>query len=241
MLRTLGLVGIVGALIVVALLIGCAEKGVTDVSGIAAISNPYEWVGEAHNEGLAFGMRELGAQSKVEIADISRVVDRFMQERRTKYPIGDFPAVELDWAEIINPAVGGADCFLAYLTDLEKGGRISHLYRDRAGEIIRLIELEDFHALRDLERSILESGMNATEQVGLLSGIAVARHSNDFWHEGVESGAVKINDMRPVVIADLCGALGGAIAGGIISGGVGAAAGGLGGAIGASTCQYLLG
>ncbi len=240
MLRMFVVVGIMGALIGAAALMGCAEKGTTDVNAPEGVINPYEWMGEAHNEGLAFGIQELEAQSKVEIADISNVVDRFLLERGGAYPVGDYSSDDIEWEEAINPAVAGRESFLAHLVNLENEGLLSESFVEQAGRIIDLTWEEKFGSLRNLERAILESDMDELEKTGLLGGIAVACHSQDFWSARVKVGAAKISDLRPVVTADLCGALGGAIAGSL-GGVLGSALGGAGGAIGASLGMYLLG
>jgi hypothetical protein len=222
-------------------LTGCSEERATEVTGEAVVPNPYEWVGELHNEGLEFAILQIGGRSKVEMGDVVDLVDQFLVQNSDKLSTREARPGGLDWAKVIEPAVGGKNRFLQHLADLEEDGAISNEFRAMAEEAVELTWRGDMDGLRSLEETVRNQSLVEAERIGVLSAIAVGSHSNQFWQSRTPRDISKAATWRRVVTADLCGALGGAIAGGIIGGGGGALAGAIGGAVGASTGEFLLG
>lgn len=220
-----------GITVLAVLLGGCLEQPAPVGQSAAPAANPCEWIGEAHNEGLAFVLDRLAGKEKIATTDIAETVDTFLRENLGRYSMGKGAIAGLDWGEIIRRSAGGRATTRESLAELAEDGTATDAFHALALRISALVVQEEWEALTDLEREIPGVGLPGTEEAGLLAGIAVARHSYEFWSTRIPVGRAKTADLLPVVVADAQGAMIGAVIGSF-----GGPAGSLAGSVAGAVC-----
>ena len=233
------------ALSIAAILVGFGCHSPATTSGEPEEANgagSFAWMGEAHNDGLDYGIARAAVAGKVDRDLVVRLTESFLAQREEEMAKRGYTPFALDYYDLIDQALGGEERFLDILGNRLAEGAVSGEFHRFATEMLALAGEEDLAGLGRLGEEAARSKMSDTERTGILASLAIAEASLTYWTGVRESGGAGKNLIRwrRILTADLVGALGGAMAG-AVGGPVGAGAGACGGALAGSMGCWLLG
>lgn len=205
--------------------------------------NPYEFVGEYHNKGLAYILQELKETAQVTTRGISAIptkdeikilTESFCQENILESAGVQYP-IDIKSSSILNSEILPSTRSMnsQYSSDVQ---HYLSLFEQNLKNPQGISSLNDFMIkIKEIEQEIYHSDIKEEDKVILLISYAVGRHSLEFWLEIsgqetlplVKTRSESFSDwwshyvtpaIESVVTADFAGAAAGAL-GGMMAGG----------------------
>lgn len=163
----------------IAFVISCNKNSSsTDDQQIVEVSNPFDFVGEMHNEGLDYVLGSLSPTKTKDanLEEIERLTNSFCEKVFSE-----------DDRFYIDPATKSPDTNLSENSEEISLSEEASLYYDR---IISITETNDYDFIKKqfeiIEQDILcneSSRFTEYDEVFLLCSIAVGKYSNEYWQE----------------------------------------------------------
>jgi hypothetical protein len=194
------------------LLVACEHDTTRPEQADQGLENPYDWVGEKHNQCLDYTIPIVTSDPSRDwtLQDTWNLAWEYFQS------IGDDRVVLR--AGVINSrshhidylSLGGREAQLACVDSLAGVGVVSELFAVYAKDLIDAGAQGDSPRLHDLTREVQASDLDSDEKAMLLSSVSVAVHSSAYWSLG-DPGMGILQAIPAVVLLDFGGALFGAI------------------------------
>ncbi len=218
----------VPGLILVLILLSC-ENSIIEESQIENFTNPYDFVGVMHNEGLTYNLRNIAELKgkNIEIQDLCNLTTSFLKTNKDYHFIikddikfKDFQTMVIDNLTANPKQIDTLSIFIS--------GTASNKYLNKLDKIIDEIDLIDtittFKALKKLENEIWKSNISDFDKTGLLIMSSVGGHSFSFWKTNLSkycedqsksNNSIMKVDLIPILKADMLGGFLGFVAGAI--------------------------
>ena len=194
--QTVTMFAIVVFAIVMGVLAGCQKED----SDVCNFENPYDYVGEYHNEGLAYVLSKMDNPIRLKSSEsiIEDQVYALTLDYCKQNPLLGYIASEEMYAGSIQSVKN------VRLKSNQKFSSIQTRYQSKFNELIynpkKCSSLADvFNQLKNIEREIYQSNMDVTDKEALLISYAVGRYSLEFW---LSLKQVTIDEPKPRLKSD---------------------------------------
>jgi hypothetical protein len=210
--------------------------------------NPYDWVGEMHNKGLDHALSRIAADPSADWGPdaVKTVVMEFVQSEPGGPHLLAAGVSDVDFRDLAAIGLWTVDAYHGYISTLYTEGKVSHEFADYATLILDLCLQGSAERLNHIAGGIHNSAMPQGEKVILLSAVAVAKHSTEYWSTRPATEVLRgTQALPPIAAADLVGGVCGGVTTWVTTRGTGhsdwmdIAGGALIGAVGASTLGFL--
>jgi hypothetical protein len=213
------------------ILFNSCENSYNEIISSKEFINPYEYVGEMHNEGLVFVIEKIKdvKASNIDIQDLCNLTTAFMLSKE-EFGVDIKSSNKFaDFESCIKQNIQNGYKSLDTCSIFKNGTKANKLYL-KLDNLFNKIDIKDtieyFKAIKKFEYEIWISNISESEKAGLLLMSSVGRHSFSFWKENLSKyfsinlEESKNEDFSAVLLeilkADMIGSFLGFVAGAII-------------------------
>ena len=219
---------LLSGILLIVIINSCEELSSQDEE-IYRFKNPFEFVGETHNDGLAYALEKMGnlKTGENDLQNICNLSTTFMLSREDyDFKINDYHKfIEFEnfiKERLVNETKGLDTCSI-----FRQGTKANRLYV-KLDNVFNKIDIKDtiksFEAIKKLEYEISNSKISEKEKAELLLMSSIGRHSFSFWkatlpkiHGLDETKNEEIyKDLLEILKADMIGGFLGFIGGAIV-------------------------